>query len=65
MCKKEHCILIGFSIIDLSKALMYDFHYEFINKKYGDKAKLLFTDTDSLLSNYSLLYKLLLSNYYY
>jgi len=38
----------GMCILDISKLKMYSFHYEHIVPIYGDRAKLLFTDTDSL-----------------
>ena len=39
-------IYVGLTVTELSKWLMYDFHYNFIKKHFDDE--LLFTDTNSL-----------------
>ena len=40
-------IYVGFSFPEFSKLLMYKFHFDYVCNKYD--AKLLFTDTDSLV----------------
>ena len=40
---------IGMCILELSKVLMYKFHYDYIKNKYDNKSNLFFTNTDSLM----------------
>jgi hypothetical protein len=42
-------IAVGFAILDLAKLKMYEFYYKYLKKKYGDRVKLLGTDTDSFI----------------
>ena len=42
-------LYLGMSILDISKILMYEFWYDYITPKYGDKAKLCYTDTDTFI----------------
>ena len=37
----------GICILELSKVLMYEFHYDYIKNKYGNNSRLLFRGTDS------------------
>ena len=38
----------GMCILELTKVLMYEFHYYYIKNMHGSNSRLLFTDTDSL-----------------
>ena len=42
-------VYLGQAILDISKTLMYEFYYEYMKPKYGNKVKLCYTDTDSFI----------------
>ena len=47
--KMNKPLYLGMSILDISKMLMYKFWYDYFKPKYGDRAKLCYTDTDSFI----------------
>lgn len=47
--KYDKPLYLGMCILDIRKTFMYRFHYDNNKPNYGDKAKLLFTDIDSVI----------------
>ena len=44
-------VYLGQVILDLSKIVMYEFHYDYMAPKYGKKLDICYMDTDSLIYN--------------
>ena len=42
-------VYLGQAILDLSKIVMYEFHYDYMKKKYSEGLTLCYMDTDSLI----------------
>ena len=49
--KMNKPIYLGLSILDISKILMYEFWYDYMKPKYGNRVKLCYMDTDSFVTN--------------
>ena len=46
---RNKAVYLGQAILDISKILMYQFWYDYLKPKYGDKLKLCYMDTDSFI----------------
>ena len=42
-------VYVGLSILELSQIVMYEFWYDYVKPKYGEKAKLCYMGTDSFI----------------
>ena len=56
--KMNKPIYLGLSILQISKILMYEFWYDYMKPKYGNKVKLCYTDMDTFIINIK-------TNYFY
>ena len=58
--KMNKLLYLGMSILDISKALMYEFWYDYFKPKYGNRAELCYTDTDSFIIYMKIFFKIFL-----
>ena len=49
--KMNKPIYLGLSILEISKITMYEFWYDYVKSKYGNRARLCYMDTDSFVIN--------------
>ena len=47
--KMNKSVYLGQAILDLSRTLMYEFHYDCMRPRYGSKVELCYMDTDSFV----------------
>jgi hypothetical protein len=46
--KFDKPLYVGFAVLEISKTLMYDYHYNVMKKHYKDSITLMYTDTGKI-----------------